>query len=342
MAKLSQNQIVKPDLNPLRENGNIMMPAMMIPGFRTSLAIERGVEKNILIHAWGGLGDQICAEPSIRFACNRFKDCKISVISEYPELFSHLPLANLFDLKKGVPENPEDYFLFYTVYPHGHLQWEFMLHLHIHCVDYSALCMWRGMLPNDEKNIVLKPSPKDFERISNIDFERCVVVHAGKHWQSKTFPKWWWDEVIEEIISEGYTPILIGAKGADNSGTVDVESDGCLDMRNMLSIMESVALLQKCKVLITNDSSPLHMAASGNCHIGFISTIKHPDFITHYRNGSYGWRMQSLGKKTVYDELNLCPNNREVTTVENVGNKILDWLPETKHVARWAIETIGG
>lgn len=61
-----------------------------IPGIKTSQAVERGVEKNLIFKTWGGLGDQICAEPTLRFALKTFKGCDISLASEHPELFAHL------------------------------------------------------------------------------------------------------------------------------------------------------------------------------------------------------------------------------------------------------------
>lgn len=336
-----KNQLIKSTNDPLSEDGNLIIPAMMIPGFRCSMAIERGVEKNILIHAWGGLGDQICAEPSIRFACEKFKDVKISVLSEYPELFRHLPLENLFDLKEGNPENPKDFYVFYTVYPAHHINWEFYLHLHMHCVDYSAINMWRQCLPVEYKNVVLKPSQEDFYKVNGYDFSKSVAIHAGRHWQSKTFPSSFWEEIIKDLLSKGITPVLIGGDGADNSGTVDIDPSGCVDLRGDLSIMESVALLQKIPVLLTNDSAPLHMAASGNSHIGFVATCKHPDFITHWRNGKFGYRMKSFEKDKIYDHLNLCPNNKETTDVQNIGKDfLLSCLPDPKEMSQWAYERI--
>src|SRR5208337_570279 len=49
--------------------------------------------KYIWIHADGGLGDQIQAEPAIRFALEHVwptADIRVSTI--YPELFAHLPI----------------------------------------------------------------------------------------------------------------------------------------------------------------------------------------------------------------------------------------------------------
>ena len=105
-----------------------------------------------------------------------------------------------------------------------------------------------------------------------------------------TFPKAFWDKVINRLCDRGLTPILIGADADDNRSTVDVDASRCLDLRNKLSLTESVWFLQNATVLLTNDSSPLHMAASGDAWIGYIATCKHPDMITHWRRGRWQWR----------------------------------------------------
>ncbi len=106
-----------------------------------------------------------------------------------------------------------------------------------------------------------------------------------------------------------------------------------------LSIMESVALLQTANVLLTNDSAPLHMAASGDAWIGFVATCKHPDMITHWRNGQWSWRMKNHGKGGIWDVLDHCPNKAETLEAENVGAELLtSWLPDPVAFANWALD----
>ena len=70
---------ISPKINPLSNNADIyqgpkaILPAFNIPSFNVQRAFEAGVKRKFLINTWGGLGDQICAEPAMRFA---FKDRK--------------------------------------------------------------------------------------------------------------------------------------------------------------------------------------------------------------------------------------------------------------------------
>lgn len=322
----------------------------MFPAFRTAQAVQNGVEKNLLLKTWGGLGDQICAEPTLRFAFKTFKECDISLASEHPTLFSHLPFKRVFDLREEQPLW-QKYFLFDTIYPPEHLQWQFMSHMIMNAVDYVSICAFRCQLPIVDREILIKTDSNLLlplsEFLKGIP-DPLIVIHAGRHWPIKTFPKDFWDAVLGELITQNITPILIGADTDDNRGTVDVDPAGCLDLRNKLSVTETTTLLQRyTDVLLTNDSSPLHMAASstpgepetGRAHIGFIATCKHPDYIQHWRKGQWAWRMQNHGKSGIWDVLDYCPNKENEVKVDQIEEDLLrSWLPDPKEYARWALE----
>ncbi len=331
-------------MQKINPEGRVNIPVQMHPLFRTQIAIDNGVEENLIFKTWGGLGDQICAEPTLRHAIKMFKNCNITLASERPELFSHLKFHEVFDTTKQKVDYSK-YLPFETITPpnDSNMVWLFFSHLLTHCVDFPSMCAYRSQLPVSEKEIFLKG--KCLENIS-IDFNR--YVHPGKHWQSKTFPKSWWDAVIFWLTQYGASPAIIGADTDDNRSTVAVDTSGCLDLRNKLSVMESVWILQRAKVLLTNDSAPLHMAASrdpddlstGHCHIGFVATCKHPDFITHWRHGQWGYNMKNHGKGGVWEILDYCPNKKQKVEVENVGDHLLDWLPDPKEYAEWACQKL--
>ncbi len=330
----------------LNIQGESAVPSVLLPSFRTAFAIQQGIEKNILMVTWGGLGDQICAEPTLRFALDTFKGCEVSLASECPELFGHLKFKNVYNLKKHQPLW-ENYFPFQTIRPPSDLTWEFMSHMITHCVDFPSLCALRCQLPISYKSVKLEPSTKDKIATESYLMEEGffllsgssprIVIHAGRHWQSKTFPADWWNTVLGELIIKNITPILIGGDTDDNRGTVDINATGCLDLRNKLSVMQSIALLQKSDVLLTNDSAPLHMAATGNAWIGFVATCKHPDFISHWRQGKWAWRMENLGLGGIWDVLDYCPNKESEVSAENVGANLLTWLPDPKVFADWGV-----
>lgn len=318
----------------------VQIPLMHLPIFRTQVAIDEGVEKRLLFRTWGGLGDQICAEPTIRYAIKMFKDCEFFLASEMPELFGHLKFKKVFDLREEVP-NYRRFLLFDTITPpdDSNLVWQFFSHMLVNCVDFPSLCALRSQLPIEDREIKLYPPTPKLPEDLLYKIEGGVLVHPGKHWQSKTFPKKFWDGVLAGLKAEGISPIIIGADTDDNRGTVDVDTEGCTDLRNKLTVMESIWACQRATVVLTNDSSPLHMAASGHAWIGFVATCKHPDMITHWRNGQWQWREKNFGRGGVWEVIDYCPNKKQKVEAEFVPPELLEsWLPNPNDMAEWAAD----
>jgi hypothetical protein len=326
----------------------VAVPMQHLPIFRVTLATQAGVEKKLLFKTWGGLGDQICAEPTLRWALKNLKNVEISLASEKPFLFKHLTFKKVYDTREVIP-NWRNFLCFDTIQPPDdtNLVWQFFSHLLTNCVDFPSLCALRMQLPVSEREILMSPEldERKGNGLTQLVSKKTVLVHAGRHWQTKTFPKDWWDLVIGHLIMAGICPILIGADTDDNRGTVDVDAGKCLDLRNKLTVEESLWLCQRATVLLTNDSSPLHMSASrnpddsatGNTWIGYIATCKHPDYITHWRRGVWQWREENLGLGGIWEHANQCPNQNANVEVDKIAPQILrSWLPEPQAVAQWA------
>jgi hypothetical protein len=312
--------------------------ADQIPFCRIATANQAGVEKNLLFLAGGGLGDQICAEPTIRYALDRFKDCKISVLTHTPDLFRHLTprLEFLFEREKWSDAQIDlgKYLCLKTYTEADDFSGQFISSILTHCVDYPAILSRRGQLPLEYRQPIVEPLTPTKEFLpptKNIwQKDRHVFVHPGRGWPSKTFGPDWWTAVLERLKARDIIPVLIG----NDTGWVD--SSDCVDLRDKLSVMETTWLLQQARVLLTNDSSPLHMAATkgGKAWIGFLATCKQADYLYHYRNGVFGWRMKNFSLGGVWDLLDFAPNKQETVDVKNIDPT--PWLPEPNDIARWA------
>lgn len=324
-------------------NDNIVLPANMIPSWRVFFAETYNTLDKIMIKCWGGLGDQICSEPAIRYAKTLFPTSEIYLATHHPELFSHLTFTKVYDLKEVTP-NWDNYFVFETIYPPTHLLWQFISHMLSHPVDFSSIAMWRLQLPISEKEISLPKIPMSEQVKSALENNsEKIVVHAGKHWASKTFPKEWWDSMLTELKNVGFTPILIGKEDKEgphgNTGYVYTLTDGCIDLRDKLSIGEFVSILQNCKYLLSNDSSPIHAAASGDAFIGFIATCKHPDYLRHWRQGEFGRNTKNFGLDGVWNHIDHAPNKSKSVEVEKLPDGLMEKiLPNPKDVAAYYLQ----
>lgn len=322
----------------------IVLPAKEIPGYRTSVAVRDGVEKNLLFTTWGGIGDQLCAEPTLRFALDTFKGCTVSLASDMPEVFKHLHFHQFIDLKRERPDYSR-YLVFETITDPKRLTWEFMSHMVTHCVDFPSLCALRCQLPISYKQIQywyeLPTDPDTKNELFKIvvEKEKHVLIHAGKHWESKTFPVSWWNSVYDEVVSAGLTPVLIGKDVDPSVGVVDVKIDERgIDLRNRCSLNDTLWLCKNSASMICSDSAPLHMAAPGDAWIAFVATAKHPDYIMHWRKGGWAWRMKNFGKGGIWNVIDYCPNKQNTVEADKCDPELLaSWLPEPKEMVEWIV-----
>jgi len=118
-----------------------------------------------------------------------------------------------------------------------------------------------------------------------------------------------------------------------------------VDLRNKLLLDEYLWLVQKCDTIVTNDSSPIHIAATGTGKIAFIPTCRRPEFLTHYRmvNGrsQLGWRMRAFYREPMWEHFFHIPNTLDEWPANQVpeGKKIEDFLPEPRFIADWIKKT---
>jgi hypothetical protein len=320
-------------------------PPAMVPSFGIVAARQKGVDMNILIQTWGGVGDTITAEPAIRFAVENFK-CAVSIETSFPELFRHLSFNQVFNCGNELPKQAVDrskFLIFKSVYSPEELHAEFFCHMGVHRVDYHTLAMWRVQIPTKDRQIKLVPNADETLKAERlIDPDTDVIVHAGRTWPSRTYPQEWWQRALQRLIKKGKRPVLIGSQTAiTDRGVVELDGHGCLNLIGQLSLLETTAVLHRAHCLLTNDSAPLHMASSGNAFIGFLSTANDGEHIKHWRQGTFGWRMQDFAKGSVYTNIfNPCPNR--LGEFDFANHDVSKFLCEPEELSDWAIMVTGG
>jgi heptosyltransferase-2 len=169
-----------------------------------------------------------------------------------------------------------------------------------------------------------------------------VLVHPGKGWDSKSFPKEYWERVIAGISAAGLQVVLVGKDISDEQGTIQIDvPQGVIDARNLLSLGGLIALVGKARVLISNDSSPVHIAAAFENEIILIPTCKHPDHVLAPRAGGRMWRAQALYKRLLFDAIDSTPTQIHGKTIDKVVGDIMDYLPEVDEVIEAAKKAYG-
>lgn len=270
-------------------------------------------QRKLCITVGGGLGDQVCAEPVLRYMKEKwFRDDDIAVMTQYPPLFSHLPVI-AYDQPVQFPEARSTVSTHPQSSPARDPYDQIACFHRVHPLDYIALRLLRRTLPLAHKQIKLVPGASAEQRAKTLledlagpEFKsRVVLLHPGRAWQAKTLPSGVWQCYIDQLTQASFLPVLIGqdfvsAQGEER-GTVGDLDGAALDLRNRLSLQESMAVIALAPALITNDSGPLHIAGAFENWIGVIATVKDPSYILPFRRGSQAFRARALERYKAYE-----------------------------------------
>jgi ADP-heptose:LPS heptosyltransferase len=293
--------------------------------------------RNIIIRLSAGMGDQIDSEPVARYVKKLYPEANIYLTTHFPRAFKHLKKYGIevssYDDWKGLNDAA-------IIFENKSKSVGLLSHPLFHPTDFSAMSMIRRNLPIEEKQIMLEVDAVDIKNLlelsknSNTN-KKKIIVHAGKWWDSKTFPKHWWQKVVD-LLSEKLCVVLIGQTKSEKQGYVDIDcpKDG-LDLRDMTNLGELIALISLCKVTLTNDSSPIHIAGAFDNWIVLIPTCKHPDNTLPYRNSSTRYKTKALYKKLLVDDLDLRHTEFNFDSIDKIpkGAIIEDYIPEPEKVA---------
>lgn len=293
--------------------------------------------KKICIQVGGGLGDQLCAEPVIRYMINHWcKNDAIDIITHYPEFFKHLPVqCHISDQQYSEPR------LITRTHPVQGLEVfdQFIYFQQTHAVDYISFRLLRRTLPVLDKTPHIEINEEAKEKILHFlgdKINRTVLLHAGEGWTSKTFHTDTWDSYIEALKKAGYYVVLIGKDKRQFTSLAD------LDTRNKLTISELIALISVAAVLISNDSGPVHIAGAFDNWIGLIASCKDPSYVLPYRNGSVLYKARALEKYRAYDiDFNFNPIEYINIPIDNLSeDKLRATCPSPSEIVTFCQEVL--
>lgn len=270
---------------------------------------------HVMVSVNGGLGDQVDAEPVIRYMRkNIYPDADVIVVTHWPELFKHLDLpvyqhGKFFEsdlYKRDVP-----YYVMTSLPGPETVTWAVVSNLLCNSVDYVSIAMLKRTLPLEDKTIKLTYSESDLKEVQDmlkgVDLKELTLVHAGRHWESKTLPKDWWQKLVDELAADGHKLCMIG-KNEETRGVWDlVLPEGTKTTVDLLSLNNLIALISQAKLLVSNDSAPVHLAGAFDNYIAVIPTCKHPDHIVPWRKRSLDYKTIRLYKRLTIDDIKAPP-----------------------------------
>jgi hypothetical protein len=252
----------------------------------------------------GGLGDEICSEPVVRYACKYlYPTDDVRICTRYPQVFKHLNKPCGKDNKElGIL--PWMQFLHLSASPYKIINGEHHTHpfakiaqpLFIHTLDFHSLFMIGRILPNEARRVFLQVTEQSRKNISTLP-ESFIAFHIGSSGEDKRLS----DNYCQTIIDGLKLPVVV-------FGTTNHDLKNVIDLTNKLAVDDMFALIEKACILITNDSAPLHAAAAFDNHIILIPSVKHPDRLLHTRYGMQYWKAHAPYKKLMVDDRSYPPD----------------------------------
>jgi heptosyltransferase-2 len=119
----------------------------------------------------------------------------------------------------------------------------------------------------EDKGLELYPGKAEKENIDRVwekhalSGKRIVTVAAGSKWFTKRWPVEYFNELIEKLSQlENVAIILIG--GHDELELNLAETDKTVNLINKTSLLDVAEIAKRSDIVVTNDSSPIHIASA--------------------------------------------------------------------------------
>jgi heptosyltransferase-2 len=149
---------------------------------------------------------------------------------------------------------------------------------------------WK-ILPQIKITDDIKKKIDIFVNENNRANSKIAVIAPGSIWNTKRYPEEYFSEIINFFISEKFIVFLIGSEQDEslcNSLSSKFTND-VVSATGKFSIIESIELLKRAMILISNDSAPTHMGMCANIPVLtlYCSTSHRFGFYPYNNKSSY-------------------------------------------------------
>jgi hypothetical protein len=261
----------------------------------------------------GAIGDSLCTEPVLRYAIRNLPDEDIRILTNLPHLFQHLnkPMGSTWEelgLEFGDPTVKHIFNRLELIIDGQHVMHPIVRYITPHLtdpIDFISMLMMKRTMPDADKKIHLefKDTTEKVESIVGGCLEDLTLVHVGTGAPEKTrlFPEEYCNHLIDELIGRGLKVAVI-ATTDHRSHATPIKNQSVINLVDKLKWDDFCTIISKAKILITNDSSPVHLASIFDNWIIALPTVKHPDRLIHPRNGHRYHKAMALYKRLMCDD----------------------------------------
>lgn len=107
-----------------------------------------------------------------------------------------------------------------------------------------------------------------------------IAIAPNSVWNTKIYPAEYFEAIIQHFIDKKNKVVLIGGENdkSSNEKIASKFSSEIINSAGILSIIESIELLKRAKLLISNDSAPTHMGMCADIKVLTIYCSTVPNF----------------------------------------------------------------
>lgn len=122
--------------------------------------------------------------------------------------------------------------------------------------------------PENKKRYEIELYPGEKEKMKGdnlwkenlLEDKKVVVLAPGSKWFTKQWPVEYFNKLAESLKKlSNVRLIVVGGKEEVN---LPIEKENIIDMRGKTSLLELADILSRADVVVTNDSSPIHIASA--------------------------------------------------------------------------------
>ena len=137
----------------------------------------------------------------------------------------------------------------------------------------------------EDKKLELFPSEKDKEYIDkflldkNIGNKKLIALAIGSKWNTKRWPIEHFNELIEKLEERNDVQLILVGGNEEKDLPVKYSSK-TINAIGETSLLQLAELISRCQIIVTNDSSPIHIASAFTTYIIAIfgATVKELGF----------------------------------------------------------------
>jgi heptosyltransferase-2 len=140
---------------------------------------------------------------------------------------------------------------------------------------YLRLARFAGGEPEERPNFRLDPGPEAAGRagelLASARGEPVALAPGAAYGPAKQWPIDYFEELARSLRERGYAPVVVG--GDQERETGRRLAAVALDLTGSTGLLEAVAVLARCRAVVSNDSGALHLArAAGTRVIGLFGS----------------------------------------------------------------------